>query len=199
MPFTSGVTCDQCGSDVTGLAAGDANTGIDGKFTLTNVPAVRPFRWWFSLALASSSHAADGCLLFDDGGATTSTVCRATRQATFRRIAGCHRLGGPDGVRAAEDRHRHHRVYRSERHGPRQLHSANATISGDGPTAATLFGNLTTMKRYDPIILDCEGAPYDKSAYYNNLLNHRRGWSHLLDALRLFVPCTAKPDGNRRY
>ncbi len=36
--FGRGVTCDQCGSDLTGAPLVTTTTGPDGKFTLTNVP-----------------------------------------------------------------------------------------------------------------------------------------------------------------
>jgi hypothetical protein len=37
-PFTNKVSCDQCGAEVTGAPMRVAATGIDGKFTLNNVP-----------------------------------------------------------------------------------------------------------------------------------------------------------------
>jgi hypothetical protein len=37
-PFTSGVSCDTCGAPASGSPLVSAVTGIDGKFTLTNVP-----------------------------------------------------------------------------------------------------------------------------------------------------------------
>ncbi|MEI8257151.1 MAG: hypothetical protein WCJ30_15870, partial [Deltaproteobacteria bacterium] len=38
LPFTRGVTCDRCGTEVTGTPLVSATTGPDGRFTLTNMP-----------------------------------------------------------------------------------------------------------------------------------------------------------------
>jgi hypothetical protein len=38
LPFTAGVTCDNCGASVSGAPLVKAVTGIDGKFTLKNMP-----------------------------------------------------------------------------------------------------------------------------------------------------------------
>ncbi len=175
MPFTSGVTCDQCGSDVTGSPLVSTNSGIDGKFTLSNVPCGVPIplviqlgRWRRQVTLPAVACCSTTAL--------TTAQTRLPRNKTEGDIPAIAVVtGSADPMECVLPKIGIDTSEFTEPTGTGRInfYKANgATISAATPTAATLFGNLTTMKKYDLIILDCEGGAADKSAYYNNLLNY---------------------------
>ena len=173
--FTPGVTCDQCGSDVSGSPLVTTYSGIDGKFTLDNVPCGVPIplviqlgRWRRQVTIPAVACCSSTAL--------TTTQTRLPRNKTEGDIPSIAVVtGSADPMECILPKIG---IDTSEFTDPTGTGRVNfyrtngVTISGSTPTAATLFGNLTTMKKYDLIILDCEGSAQDKSAYYNNLLNY---------------------------
>ena len=175
MPFTAGVTCDQCGSDVSGSPLVSTTTGIDGKFTLTDVPCGVPIpvvvqlgRWRRQITVPAVACCSTTAL--------TTTQTRLPRNKTEGDIPKIAVVtGSADPMECVLPKIGIDTTEFTEANGTGRVNffrANGATISGTTPTAASLFADLNTMKKYDLIILDCEGSAADKSAYYNNLLNY---------------------------
>jgi hypothetical protein len=178
-PFTAGVTCDQCGADVSGSPLVQAQTGTDGTFTLTNVPCgvdvpvvIQLGRWRRQITVPGVKCCATTAL--------TNAQTRLPRthlEGDIPKIAVV--TGSADPMECVLPKIGIDPTEFTDPAGTGRVNfyqastaGAGATISTNTPKDTALWGNLTTMKQYDLIIIDCEGAAYDKSAYYNNLINY---------------------------
>ena len=174
-PFTSGVTCDQCGDSVSGSPLVTTVSGIDGKFSLDNVPCGVPIplvvqlgRWRRQVTLPAVT-----CCTTTAVATTQTRLPRNKTEGDIPSIAVV--TGSADPMECVLPKIG---IDTSEFTQPTGTGRVNfyqyngVTLSGTTPTAASLFSNLATMKKYDLIIIDCQANAYDQSAYYNNLLNY---------------------------
>jgi hypothetical protein len=175
--FTAGVTCDQCGADATGSPLVSTTTATDGTFTLSNVPCgvnvpvvMQLGRWRRQIVVPSPA-----CCMNTALTNAQTHMPRNKTEGDIPKIAVVTGSADPMecilpkiGIDTTEftDPNGTGRVnfYQASTAG------AGATISATTPKDTALWGNLATMKNYDLIIIDCEGAAYDKSPYYNNML-----------------------------
>ncbi len=175
LPFASGVTCSLCGSDATGSPLVSTYTGIDGKFTLTNVPCGVPIplvvqrgRWRRQITLPAVA-----CCSTTAVATSQTRLPRNTTEGDIPAIAVV--TSSMDPMECVLPKIGIDTTEFTDPTGTGRVHfyrANGATLSTSTPAAAMLLGDVTTMKKYDLIILDCEGSALDKSAYYNNLLNY---------------------------
>ena len=178
--FTSGASCDTCAGAGSVSAVAVAQTGPDGKFTLTNVPSgtgvplvVQMGKWRRKITLPSLTSCTDNPV--------TSAYSRLPRnrtdgdgnQADIPHIAIATGNADPfeclllkAGIDATEIQApgNNTRVdyYVSN------VKASNGTTQygidrspGGAPAATTLTSNLTKLKTYDVVLLPCEGAEND--------------------------------------
>ena len=177
-PFPAGVSCDRCDASVTGSPLVSVTTGVDGKFSLTNAPCgvdvpviIQLGRWRRQITVPAVKCCTTTTL------SATQTHLPRKHTATDNIPAIAVVTGSADpmecvlpkiGIDPSEftDPTGTGRVnfYQASSVG------AGAVLSGSTPKDTALWSSLATMKKYDLIIIDCEGAAYDKASYYSNLL-----------------------------
>ncbi|MFO0572498.1 MAG: hypothetical protein U1A78_00725 [Polyangia bacterium] len=177
--FTPGVSCDQCGADVTGSPLVSATSGVDGKFTLSNVPCgidvpvvIQLGRWRRQIVVPKVACCTNTAL--------TNAQTHLPRNKTEGDIPKIAIVtGSADPMECILPKIGIDTSEFTDPNGTGRINffqastaGAGATISTNTPKDTALWGSLDTMKKYDLIIIDCEGAAYDKSAYYNNLISY---------------------------
>ena len=179
MPLTSGVSCVQCGGDVTGSPLRTATTQTDGTFTLDDVPCgvdvpvvIQLGRWRRQVTIP----AVQCC--------TTTTLTNAQTHLPRNKSEGdipsiAVVTGSADPMECVLPKIGIDLAEFTDPSGNGRVHfyqastgGAGATLSAATPKDTALFSDLNQMKKYDLIIIDCEGDAYDKSNYYNNLLKY---------------------------
>lgn len=176
-PLPVGVTCDQCGGVASGSPIANALSGPDGSFKLTHVPAgkniplvIQMGKWRREVTLPTVKACAANAL-----PPPLTRLPKNRKEGNIPTIAlttgGCDNLGcmlpkvGIDpseiGVPSDGDSKAVHVYLGSRGEGP----------SGSG-SAASLWTNVTTMKKYDMLILSCEcnEAPTNKGKSANTAM-----------------------------
>ncbi len=179
MPFTQGVSCNQCGADITGTPLVSATTGVDGKFTLSNVPCgvdvpvvIQLGRWRRQITVPKVACCANTALT----NAQTH-LPRNKSEGDIPKIAVV--TGSADPMECVLPKIGIDTTEFTDPAGNGRINFYQASTAGKGATLSTttpkdtaLWSNLAAMKQYDLIIIDCEGSAYDKSAYYNNIVSY---------------------------
>jgi len=171
-PFTDGVTCDRCGTLPSGNPIAVALTDSAGDFTLENVPVgvdiplvVQIGRWRRKVTIP----AVDACTSTPlDAGVTRLPRNKAEGDIPKIAIA----TGGWDSLEcffrrlgiddseftnpAGNGRVHLYQGLDSEGHG--RDGSYIEGIEGGSPPAQTLWDNVENLKKYDMVILSCEGS-----------------------------------------
>ena len=169
-PFAPGVSCDTCGSTVTGAPLVSAVTGIDGTFTLTDVPVgssiplvIQNGRWRRQIVVPSVP-------------ACTSTALTAaqTRMPRTKAEGDIPLMGFVTGsVDALECVLRKIGIADSEFSDPSGTGrvrfyqgdgSTGATYSATTPLEDQLWGTQAAINQYDMVLFACQGDAYPKSA-----------------------------------
>lgn len=178
--FPTGVSCDQCGADVTGSPLVSATTDFDGTFTLKNVPCgtinvpvvIQMGRWRRQITVSNPTCCANTALT-----ATQTRLPRNKTEGDIPKIAIV--TGDADPMECVLPKIGIDNSEFTDPAGTGRINFYQASTNGAGsvlsnatPKDTTLFADLNQMKKYDLIILDCEGGAYNKTAYYNNLLNY---------------------------
>jgi len=158
--FSTSVSCDRCGANVSGQPLVSALTGPDGKFKLTNVPVgtniplvIQLGRWRRQISITTSA-CADTALTADQ-----TRLPRTKAEGDIPHMA----LVSGD-VDALECVLRKVGVDDSEFTDPSssgRIHIYNgngARISKNTPAATTLEGSPTTLANYDLVLLPCYGV-----------------------------------------
>ena len=171
-PFVPGVSCDRCDGKISGNPLASALTGPDGRFTLSDVPTGRDIplvvqlgRWRRSTTIPAVADCTNTNL-------TDPELTRLPRNRTegdIPQIAIATGTADPFeclllkiGIDAAE-------VTAPDAAVPGRIHFYRATdapgldLSKPAPTADTLYSSLSSLLRYDVLLLPCEGGPFDKS------------------------------------
>lgn len=163
-PFTQGVQCQQCGADVSGDPLVQTMTGVDGKFTLSNVPVgnnipvvIQLGRWRRQVTfnvnacvnnavgqihMPRNKSEGDIPLTAIDTGQVDAIECVLLKmgvdQAEFTNPGGGGRM---------------------------EMYVGNgARINNATPNEATLVGNAMTLQKYDQIFFPCWGYQANKTA-----------------------------------
>jgi hypothetical protein len=161
LPFSNGVTCSQCGADVSGTPLVQTTTAFDGTFTLTNMPSgtsipvvIQLGRWrnQFTVNVPSCTTTTFPAATF-----TMPSVQSATANIPLTAFS----TGSVDtlecvmlkmGVAQSE--------FTTNTGGGRiHLYEGNGASLGNGTPAETaLMGNGGTFANYDQILLPCWGV-----------------------------------------
>jgi hypothetical protein len=165
-PFPAGVTCSQCGGQVSGNPLVETQTGPDGTFTLQNVPVgidiplvIQLGRWRRQITIPPVAPCTDTAL--------TAEQTRLPRNQTEGDIPlTAIATGQVDGVECvlikmgideAE-------FTQPSMAGRIHIYVSNGADDGPGtPAAADLWSNPATLAKYDEVLLPCEGQQIDKA------------------------------------
>jgi hypothetical protein len=164
-PFKTGVACEPCGP-VSGSPLVSALTGANGKFTLRNVPVgddiplvIQVGRWRRQVKIPKITACADNPL---EAELTRLPRNKSEGDIPLMAIA----TGEADGIECVL---RKIGVDDSEftepsGNGRVQMYQVNgATLTPMTPLYGQLTGSLDTLKKYDAVILECEGEHEDKA------------------------------------
>jgi hypothetical protein len=164
-PFTPGVTCDQCGAISSGKPLVTALTGPDGAFRLENVPigdniplVIQLGRWRRQVTIPH----VDACVETPITDVNVTRLPRNQGEGDIPQMAIATGSADPFeclllklGIDSSEfTRYTGNgRVHYFRRNG-RDL------TGGSDPADTTLLATSATMKKYDVILLPCEGSPH---------------------------------------
>jgi hypothetical protein len=164
-PFNDGVTCDMCTADASGSPLVIDATGPDGKFILKNAPAadnvplvVQIGRWRRQVTIPKVTACMDNPL-----PAELTRLPRNKAEGDIPRMA-----ISTGKVDALECLLRKIGVDNSEftlpsGNGRVHLYAGNgASLGPTTPMETALTSSLDTLKRYDLVILECQGMPFIK-------------------------------------
>jgi hypothetical protein len=167
-PFKAGVSCDNCGTALSGKPISTAITDAKGQFALKNVPVgvdvplvIQIGRWRRQITVPAANVEKCGTKSLD---AAMTRLPRTRTEGDIPKIA--ITTGNADslecfvrklGVDPAEftnptDSGRIN-LYQGLR-----ANQDGAKINAQTPAASTLWDNLDELKKYDIVILSCEGA-----------------------------------------
>ena len=170
-PFTTGVTCDQCGAPASGSPLVTAVTGYDGRFTLTDVPVgtniplvIQLGRWRRQVVIPNVAPCTTTVLPPD--------LTRLPRNRSEGDIPLMAMVTGD--VDALECVLRKIGIDDSEftvptangGNGRVQMYVANGSdVAGGGaPARSALVGNAARLSNYDLVLLACEGGERRQAA-----------------------------------
>lgn len=209
-PFAPNVSCDQCGATASGCPLVSATTGFDGKFTLTNVPAATSYplviqlgRWRREVTIAAQAACTTVDLSTTAAGRakthlpTRSTASIASGACTANAADATDQGDIPLTAIATGDVDTLECVLRKigindceftspavSKIGRVRLYQANGSVAADGGVTdwSVLTGSLAELKKYDIVLLPCEGAAdakvvppsagTDTSAWQQNMLDY---------------------------
>ncbi|MFT3768743.1 MAG: hypothetical protein QM820_25130 [Minicystis sp.] len=177
-PFTPGVSCDTCGAKASGSPLVTAVSGVDGKFTLKNVPVgtnipvvIQLGRWRRQITIpnvvacqntalpAAQTRLPKNKVEGDIPLVAFATGSLDSLECIFRKI------GVDDSEFTSGTGNGRIHIYTGSG-------SSGATIAG-AQTEATLTGSQTILNKYDMVLFPCQGSEYTKSAQQlQNLLNY---------------------------
>jgi hypothetical protein len=166
-PFTEGVACERCGAEVSGNPIAVALTGIDGKFVLTDVPVtdnlplvIQIGRWRRQVTVSTVTACSDTPI------ATTLThLPRSKAEGDIPKMAlktgdsdspECvlRKMGIDEAEFTAPNGGGRIEVYQGEPFNP-------PILDGGIPAQGALLDDLDRMKRYDLVLLPCDGEGFD--------------------------------------
>ena len=170
LPFTTGVSCQQCGAAVSGTPLVSTTTAVDGTFTLTNVPAgnniplvVQLGRWRRQIVIPHVTACTTAALTDSqirlprthlEGDIPLTAMATGsvdTLECVLRKI----------GIADSE----FSVPYTQGGSGRVQFYIANGSnITGGAPSDSTLVGNATTLAAYDQVLFACEGSQINQNA-----------------------------------
>ena len=167
--FTEGVACDRCDGVVSGNPIAIDQTGPDGKFTLldvpsgTNIPLVIQLGRWRRVANIASVTA---CATEEVASVTT----RLPKNSAMGHIpAMAIASGDADPFECLLLKIGLDKDEITAPTGSGRVHFYKATnkpgldLSPSAPSAKELYKSLDDLKKYDVVLLPCEGGEFDKS------------------------------------
>jgi hypothetical protein len=180
-PFADGVTCDRCGTQISGSPVTTTLTGADGKFVLKDVPdgtniplVIQVGKWRRQTTLPTVQRCADNPITKAD----QTRLPRNHTEGDLPKIAMV--TGGCDhmeclllniGIDAAEftaptGTGRVH-MYQGT-----AVEVAPATLTTGTPAASTLWSSAATMKQYDIVVDGCECTEVPSEKPQSTVDNH---------------------------
>jgi hypothetical protein len=193
-PFTPGVSCDQCGAAASGSPLVSAVTGVDGKFTLKNVPAgtsiplvIQLGRWRRQVTIANvpsctntavpaaltrlpkNKGEGDIPLMAFSTGAVDALECVMRKigvdDAEFTAPAGTGRIHLYQGLTD----------HNSQNHTATIWASGGAVAAGS-PMEDQLWTTQAALNKYDMVLFPCQADQADltlrSAAVHQNLVNY---------------------------
>ena len=166
-PFSEGVTCDRCGTTPSGNPIATAITDATGSFTLKNVPVgvdvplvVQIGRWRRKVTIpgANVAQCADAKLTADQ-----TRLPRNKGEGDIPHIA--ITTGGADSLECFLRKLGLDDSEFTDPGGAGRIHLfygvGGSKLDNATPMSQTLWDDLPTMKKYDMVILSCEGNEYN--------------------------------------
>jgi hypothetical protein len=184
--FTPGVTCDRCNGTVSGDPIVTAQTGPDGTFSLSNVPAgddiplvIQIGRWRRMVTIPNVPSCQTTAL-----DATLTRFAKNKSEGDIPQMAIATGSADPFeclllkiGLDAAEFTTM---TSNGRIHFFTATDAAGTNLSSPAPTADMLYSDLKTLLNYDIVILPCEGSAFDKpAAARDNLVQYSNAGGRL--------------------
>jgi len=166
-PFKDGVVCDRCGTTPSGKPVTTAITDAKGNFTLKNVPVGKDIpvviqlgRWRKQFVVPNVAQCTDTPL-----DATQTRLPKNKSEGEIPHIAlttggadtlECflRKLGFDDSEFTNPDKDGRIHLYQG---------TSGSKIDGQTPNATTLWNDLGQLKKYDIVVLSCEGDEYNNT------------------------------------
>lgn len=195
-PFPQGVSCDQCGAPASGSPLVTATTGIDGKFTLKNMPVgtniplvIQLGRWRRQVTIpnvASCTNTAlpvalthlpknksegDIPLMAFSTGAVDALECVIRKigidDTEFTAPSGTGRVHLYEGLTDKNSTYHTANVWAA----------GGAVAAGGSPSEDQLWSNQATLNKYDMVLFPCQADESTSStlrpaAAHQNLVNY---------------------------
>ena len=181
-PFPQQVSCESCGAQASGSPLVSAVSGIDGKFTITNVPVGTNIPVVIQLGRWRRQINVNVAACTDNQMPAAST--RLPRNKTEGDIPlMAFATGSVDALECVLRKIGVDDTEFTLPSGNGRVHlyvgnggywSGGASIGGTGqPVEDTLWSNLNTLEKYDMVLFPCQGNQYDKSSsVQQNLINY---------------------------
>jgi hypothetical protein len=186
MPFTPGVVCDACGAVASGSPLVVALTDENGHFQIDNAPAgdniplvIQLGRWRrrfiidhidpcstyafpdHKLTMPSKHGQGDIPLM------AVATGCADPFECLLRKI------GIDDKEYTDNTGNGRIHIYHSPNNNCPGMGTSGLDLNPPAPSATALYGDIKQLKKYDVVILPCEGQELMKTKdQYNNMLNY---------------------------
>ena len=176
-PFPVGVSCDRCNNPVSGGPIAIAVTGADGTFSLVDVPSgkniplvIQLGRWRRQVVIPEVAACADTPVTdveltrlpknHDEGDIPQMAIATGGADPFECLLL---KLGiDPQEITAPQEGGRVHFYTATDAPG--------TDLATPAPRADQLYGSLSTLVKYDVVLLPCEGGPHDKSVVDGNAL-----------------------------
>jgi hypothetical protein len=183
-PFTQGVTCDQCATTISPAPLVKTTTDVYGRFTLTNVPAGKPFpvviqlgRWRrkFTIpavtACQTKSDTQLGQVLRMPKNQSEGDIPKTALVTGAVDTLECvlRNMGLDDSEFTGSNQTGRIHIYRGTNYGSQS--PAKAAV-GTTLEQSSLWTNPNLLKSYDLVFLSCEGSELDKSPWQDALLDY---------------------------
>jgi len=166
-PFKDGVVCDRCGTTPSGKPVTTAITDAKGNFTLKNVPVGKDIplviqlgRWRKQIVVPSVPQCVDTPL-----DTTQTRLPKNQTQGDIPHIA--LTTGGADTLECFLRKLGFDDSEFTNPDGAGRIHlyqgTSGSKIDGKTPSANTLWDSIDQLKKYDMVILSCEGDEYNNT------------------------------------
>jgi hypothetical protein len=194
-PIPQGVSCDQCGTNVSGAPLVRATTGPDGKFTLSDVPVgasiplvVQLGKWRRQVTIPNVAACTDNPqpkeltrlpknksegnipLMAMVTGAVDATECVLRKMGIDDS-----EFSNPPGYGATTNG-RVHFYYANDSAelpaGSGNWYGWGAAYDYNTPNSHVLTGSAAQLAKYDLVLFACEGYPFDKRQDQQNVINY---------------------------
>ena len=164
--FAPGVVCDRCGTVPSGSPIATALTNAKGEFVLEDVPAgadvplvVQIGRWRRQVVVPSVAKCTGTPVASD-----LTRLPRSKAEGDIPKIA--ITTGNADSLECFVRKLGIDPAEMSNPAGTGRIHlfrGNGATVDGSTPDAPTLWNDAAALKRYDMVILSCEGAEHNET------------------------------------
>lgn len=183
-PFTDGVSCQRCESQLPGAAAAQTTSGVDGKFMLSKAPsgaAIPLFitigKWRRKVVLPKINECTDNPL-----PANLTSLPKHKSEGDIPRIA--ISTGGCDALECLVKKLGLHDSEFTNPGGTGSIHlysNGGAAKYADNtmfPASSTLWGDMNQLKKYDIILNSCE-CSQNGAGKTQDMMNNMKAYADL--------------------
>ena len=175
LPFPAGVSCDTCGAAASGAPLVSAVTGIDGKFTLKNVPVgsnipivIQIGRWRRQIKVTTVTPCQDNPIpkansRLPRNQSEGDIPLTAFATGSVDALECVMRKIGLDDKEFTKPAGNGNPNYVGRIHLYTGSGSSGADAGNGTPSQSTLVGSLPTLEKYDIVMFPCQGAQYNQT------------------------------------
>jgi len=177
--FTPGVACEQAGEPASGSPLVSTTTGIDGRFTITNMPVgtniplvIQTGRWRRQIVISTVPPCVNTAV-----PPALSHLPRTKAEGDIPKIA--ISTGSVDSIECVLRKMGVADTEFTSVTGTGRINlfggsgSEGAVSSVSAPTEASLVGSQATLNQYDVVMFGCQGSRYNQTATaQQNLINY---------------------------